>query len=256
MKNIPEYHFKHNKKENTLILNAAEIEQHSSDFLQEYTKFNPQYSLSSPQATPIEDIVENYCGITTDYQTFADSNILGMTAFSSGLINIKRDDEIFRYKIEKGTIIISNELAENENQEGRFLYTLAHEFGHNFYHRVLFETPDTSNQPSLFDDEPMETQVISCHRDNIENLDLPRNKDWTEWQADYFASCLLMPREAVYEFWKLYIKEEDFVFGEELKPFLSHFNWMEFEFQLGEFVKTFKVSYQAAKIRLRKLKYI
>lgn len=86
MKNIPDYHFKHNRKENTIILKATEIEQHSSDFLLEYSKYNPNYSFSIPQLTPIEDIIENYCGITTDYQTFDDSNILGMTAFSTGLI--------------------------------------------------------------------------------------------------------------------------------------------------------------------------
>ena len=114
MKNIPEYHYKHNKKSNTLILSASDIEKHASDFLQEYSKSNTNYSFSAPQATPIEEIIENYCGITTDYQTFGDSNILGMTAFSSGLITIKRDDEIAPCRIEKGSIIISNELAENE----------------------------------------------------------------------------------------------------------------------------------------------
>lgn len=256
MKNIPEYHYKHNKKSNTLILSASDIEKHASDFLQEYSKSNTNYSFSAPQATPIEEIIENYCGITTDYQTFGDSNILGMTAFSSGLITIKRDDEIAPYRIEKGAIIISNELAENEKQEGRYLYTLAHEFGHCFYHRILFETPDSSNQPSLFDEKPSEILAICCHRDNIENLDKLHNKDWTEWQADYFASCILMPREAVHKFWKLYIKESDFVFGEEPKPFLSDMRWMEKEWHIGEFVKKFNVSCQAAKIRLKKLNYI
>ena len=256
MKNIPEYHYKHNKKSNTLILSSSDIEKHVSAFLQEYSKFNTNYSLSVPQATPIEHIVENYCGITTDYQTFDDSNILGMTAFSSGIIKIKRDETIVPYKIEKGTIVISNELADNEKLEGRFLYTLAHEFGHNFYHRILFEIPDNSDQPFLFDDEPIAVQVISCHRDSIENFNNICNKNWTEWQADYFASCILMPKEAVYEFWKSYIKEPDFVFGEEQKPLLSHLDWMEREYQIGEFVKKFNVSYQAATIRLEKLNYI
>lgn len=256
MKNIPDYHFKHNKKENTLILKAAEIEQHVSAFLQEYSKFNSEYSLSTPQATPIENIIENYCGITTDYQTFDDSNILGMTAFSSGIIMIKRDETTIPYKIEEGTIVISNELADDEKLEGRFLYTLAHEFGHNFYHRILFETPGNSNQPSLFDDEPIETQFISCHRDNIENFNSTYSKNWTEWQADYFASCILMPREAVAKFWEPFIRDAEFVFGEEPKPLLSHMKWMEIEYYIGEFIKKFKVSYQATRIRLEKLNYI
>ncbi len=256
MKNIPDYHYKHNKKSNTIILSSSNIEEHASTFLQEYSNFNYTYSFSTPQATPIEDIIESYCGITVDYQTFESSNILGMTAFSSGLIKIKRDEKIVNYRIEKGTIVISNELAEDATMEGRLLYTLAHEFGHIFYHRVLFETPDNLNQPSLFDDTHFENQVISCHRDNIENLDNSYNKNWTEWQADYFASCILMPKESVVEFWEPYIEKQDFVFGEEQKPLLSHMECIEKEFQMREFVKKFNISYQAAKIRLKKLNYI
>ena len=54
MKNIPEYHYKHNKKSNTLILSASDIEKHASDFLQEYSKSNTNYSFLAPQATPLE----------------------------------------------------------------------------------------------------------------------------------------------------------------------------------------------------------
>lgn len=256
MKNLPNYHLKHNKKSNTLILSASDIEQQSSAFLQEYSNSKSSYSLLIPQATPIEDIIDNYCEIIIDYKTFDDSNILGITTFSSGFIKIIRDGKSINQKIEKGTILISNELAEDEKQEGRCLYTLAHEFGHIFYHRVLFEIPDNSNQLSLFDEESVDALVISCHRDNIENLGDSYNKNWTEWQADYFASCILMPREAVYEFWKPYVRKTDFILEGNPKSLLSHLDWLETEYHLCEFTKLFKVSYQAAKIRLKKLNYI
>lgn len=259
MKNIPEFRLKHNKKENTLILSASEIDSHASLFLQEFSKSNPEYSIFTPMPTPIEQIIESYCGIPLDFQTFSDQTTLGMTSFSSGFIQIVREGKEVPYHIEKGSIIVSNELAESADDEklqGRYFYTLAHELGHNVYHRVLFESPDSENQLSLFGEEPKEILAVTCHRDNIENPDNTHGKNWTEWQADYFASCILMPKEAVREFWNPFIAEPDFVFGEEPKPLLSSMNWLERDFQIDEFVKTFKVSYQAARIRLEKLNYI
>ena len=252
MKNIPEYKFKRTK-ENTLILKASEIETIASDFIKEYSAFNSDYSLLSLKPTPIENIIENYCDIQTDYQTFTEPFTLGMTTFSSGNIKIIKDGKIVIYPVDKGTIIISNELAEDSKQKGRYNYTLAHELGHNIFHRILFEEPDYSNQPLLFDIKPVSIQAITCHRDNIENLN---TKNWTEWQADYFASCLLMPKEAVAEFWKPYIKESEFIFGENPKPLLHNMQEEERYSKLEEFIKTFQVSKQAAKIRLEKLNYI
>ncbi|MBO4857900.1 MAG: ImmA/IrrE family metallo-endopeptidase [Treponema sp.] len=255
MKNIPDFNLRYSK-EDTPILKAVEIDNHASFILQEYSKSHPEYSFLNPQATPIENIIELYCGISMDYQLFAEENILGMTSFSEGCINIIRDGKTVPYKVEKGTIIISSELEADEKQEGRLNYTLAHELGHNVYHRRKFEEPDYSSQPSLFDEEPKEEFAITCHRDNIENPDNTQGRDWVEWQADYFASCFLMPKEAVTEFWKNYRKEPEFVFGEEPEPYLAEMPYNEFKTEFLRFVNTFKVSKKAAKIRLIKLNYI
>lgn len=256
MKNIPEYRLKHNKKENTLILSASDIEKHASNFLQEYSKSNQNYSITNPQQTPIEEIIEIYCDISMDFQTFANSAILGMTTFSNGNIEIVNNGIKQFHSIEKNTIIISNELAEDERKRGRFFYTLAHEFGHCFYHKKLFEEIDDSNQLLLFENKPENIKSITCHRDNIENLIfLSTEKNWTEWQADYFASCILMPKEAVQEFWKTYITESEFVFGENVKPYLYGMSKLKQDSLFAEFIDTFKVSKQAARIRLEKLNY-
>jgi len=82
------------------------------------------------------------------------------------------------------------------------------------------------------------------------------NIDWLEWQADNFASALLMPAVAVHSFMKNYVSE--------------HRESMKMKYQLlGEYYArakreqiiriaaiTFGVSIQAAEIRLLKLKYL
>lgn len=255
MRNIPEFNIRYDK-EYTPILKAAEIDNHASIFLQEYSKKHPEYSMLIPQATPIEEIIELECEISMDFQSFSDKEILGMTSFSSGIINVVKDGVISPYKVDKGTIIISSELESDEKLRGRFHYTLAHEFGHNIYHRRKFEEPDYSNELLLFENEPKKQFAITCHRDKIENLEYNPTKDWIEWQADYFASCFLMPKEAVAVFWKDFSKVPDFVFGEEPMPFLANMQYNAFQVEFERFVNTFQVSKQAAKIRLEKLNYI
>ncbi len=257
MKNIPDWHFKHNKKENTLILSNKDIEEYSKEFLQDYSNTNNNYSILIPQHTPIEEIIEFYCDIPLEFQTFENQAVLGMTCFSSGLIKIRRDSKIVPYKVEKGTIIIANDLAENEELRGRYFYTIAHEFGHSLFHRVLFEEADYIGQPSLFEDEIKSVNAITCHRDEVENFNFfAREKNWTEWQADYFASCLLMPKESIYEFWKDYISEPEFILGENPKSLLNGMNPLKKGILFAEFVDTYKVSRQAARIRLEKLNFL
>lgn len=254
MKNIPDFYFKH-KSDNSPILSKNDIDNHASEFLKEYSKSNQNYSVYIPQKTPIEDIIEIYCEIAMDFKTFVEPLVLGMTAFSSGFIDVIDEGKQIPYQIEKGTILISSELAENENQKGRYFYTLAHELGHIVYHRNYYEIPDDSFQLSLFDDEPKNKHIVVCHRDSIENLDF-YNKNWIEWQADYFASCILMPKEAVEEFWRPYVKKQEFVFGEDSKPLLYDMNFFERNTKFAEFVEKFEVSKKAAEIRLRKLNYL
>ena len=74
--------------------------------------------------------------------------------------------------------------------EGRYRFTLAHEGGgHWRLHRGLAR-PDR-DQEALFADVPKPTVICRSSR----------AKERVEWQADFYASCLLMPRELIMAAW-------------------------------------------------------
>jgi len=75
--------------------------------------------------------------------------------------------------------------------EGRYRFTLAHEGGgHWRLHRGLAR-PDR-DQEALFADVPKPTVI--CRSSQA--------KERVEWQADFYASCLLMPRKLVMRAWR------------------------------------------------------
>lgn len=91
-----------------------------------------------------------------------------------------------------GSIVIDETLDPDENplREGRYRFTLAHEGGgHWRLHRHLI-VKDTA-QASLFDGESAPKFI--CRSSQA--------KERVEWQADYYASCLLMPRKMVLAAW-------------------------------------------------------
>jgi hypothetical protein len=72
---------------------------------------------------------------------------------------------------------------------GRYRFSVAHEIGHWRLHRsYVARDPDQS----LLFDTPSEPTVI-CRSS--------QEKERIEWQANFFASCLLMPRRLVHEVW-------------------------------------------------------
>ena len=74
--------------------------------------------------------------------------------------------------------------------EGRYRFTLAHEGGgHWRLHRHLFAKDPA--QASLFGG-PAAPSVV-CRSSQA--------KERVEWQADFYASCLLMPRKLVFAAW-------------------------------------------------------
>jgi len=94
--------------------------------------------------------------------------------------------------VHKEIILIDRSLDPEENPSslGRYRFSVAHEIGHWRLHRC-YVAKDT-NQTSLFD-EPPEPTVI-CRSSQA--------KEPIEWQADFFSSCLLMPRRRVHDEWK------------------------------------------------------
>ena len=93
---------------------------------------------------------------------------------------------------EERRIVIDESLdpEENPSKEGRYRFTLAHEGGgHWRLHRHLFAKDPA--QVSLFN-EPATPSVV-CRSSQA--------KEPVEWQADFYASCLLMPRKLVMAAW-------------------------------------------------------
>jgi Zn-dependent peptidase ImmA (M78 family) len=81
--------------------------------------------------------------------------------------------------VKEELICVDRSLAEDQD-EGRLCFTFAHETGHWVLHRNLIEQAYRTDGNDAF---------IFCR---IKDAKKP-----IEWQADYFASCLLMPADAV-----------------------------------------------------------
>jgi Zn-dependent peptidase ImmA (M78 family) len=142
---------------------------------------------------------------------------------------LKLDDVLGATFVKKGLICVDQSLTENQN-EGRLSFTFAHETGHWVLHRKLVDQTcrtgggfirlrrnefglTSDNENGLDPDQSSRTDCcgaisptsflqseggfIFCR---IRDAQKP-----IEWQADYFASCMLMPETAVKDaFYKCY----------------------------------------------------
>ena len=79
--------------------------------------------------------------------------------------------------------------TENPSKLGRYHFTLAHEAGHWRLHRHLFLRK--ANQPTLLPDSAPRPEYI-CRSSDTAPI---------EYQANRFASCLLMPKEMIKRAW-------------------------------------------------------
>ena len=138
---------------------------------------------------------------------------------------------------DRNTILINEFLADEKNQEHRLYFTLAHEIGHWYLQRK--DAYIDSGQQSLFGQNTIKSSV-NRFVDNIymfQNLKrkkLVTEEDWLEWQANYFASCILMPKRM---FKNEYIK-------------LQNKNILE---RVSTLSKIFNVSEEAAAYRMKEI---
>lgn len=110
---------------------------------------------------PVEDVVERFLGLDLTYENLDEK--LGM------------DDVLGATYVRSKRISINRRLLEDKS-EGRLVFTCAHEVGHWVLHRRLVE--EAVRRERL-------QEAIVCRARNA--------REPVEWQADYFASCLLMP---------------------------------------------------------------
>ena len=116
---------------------------------------------------PVEDIFERVLGLRLLYEDLekvsGSNDVLGATYVESGVICI-------------------NERLFEHSSEGRLVFTCAHEVGHWVLHRRYVDMEETNNS---------KVEAIVC---SLKNAKAP-----IEWQADYFAACLLMPEKEIRE---------------------------------------------------------
>jgi len=119
---------------------------------------------------PIEDIIERYLDLQIGFMDFETiyglKDVLGATFVDSRLI------------------CVNDSLARNQD-EGRLCFTYAHEIGHWVLHRKFLKNNEISDKSR---------QSVFCRSKDA--------KKPIEWQADYFASCLLMPQDYIEDAWK------------------------------------------------------
>lgn len=171
----------------------------------------------------IEELFKKLYGLKIEYLTLSDTGvILGLFSSIPYSVPVRINGELGYFPLDGKTALIDESLLQ-DRLTGRRNFTIAHEGAHY----ILSHLPD---RPWI------------AYRDTIDKGDV---MDWTEWQANTLASCLLMPENSVrYIFWSFYGSEhleKISPFNEELfSPFIAMTDY-------------FGVSKEALGIRLRKL---
>lgn len=146
--------------------NANSIEVKSKKLL---TTYSPDY-FATIKPTPLLSIVDF---LKTTYYIFFDFEVnLGFSADNSRMLGACNPI--------KKVILIDSSLKSDEH---KFNFTLAHELGHLALHRgvKITHAPDDNINIETVNETP------------IAKTGFNTESEWMEWQANYYASALLMP---------------------------------------------------------------
>ncbi len=134
---------------------------------------------------PIDDIIEKHLKIGLEFDDT--HSLFGIPRSSAG----EDPDILGAIFFDQKRIVIDESLDPDVSptKEGRYRYTMAHEVGHWRLHREQFA--QDSVQTSFL--EPDAAPSFVCRSS--------QSKERIEFQADFFASCVLMPRKLVFAAW-------------------------------------------------------
>ena len=224
-------------------LSEEQIERDAEALLAEFARVR---GITIAPPIPIEDIVEKHLKLRLEFddthrlfgipRPVTDPDILGAIFFDDRRIVI---DE-------------SLDPVVTPSKEGRFRFTLAHEGGgHWQLHRHLFGKDPA--QGLLFDGPAPASFICRTSEAKIP----------VEWQADFYASCVLMPRKMVFEVWDKKFPDRKRGVLKPTTPIdhpyveIERFKLLTDDQTLERFAKpfaeTFLVSPIAMRIRLEKL---
>ncbi len=147
----------------------SEIEAMALDLLQRYQMWK-----ASPILPPIDidEIVEGYLKINLQLADLKKllyiPDVLGATWFEDKVIRVD---------------------SSLEGKEGRLSFTMAHEVGHWWMHRPIYEMEKITLPIFAYEKEKKPSPAVRCRSIG--------KKEPAEWQADQFAAMLLMPASVV-----------------------------------------------------------
>jgi len=195
-----------------------------------------------PKPIPVEQIAQKDLKLKIDYQVLSpDKSILSLMIFNKRTVRIYEGSGSKEKLLlaERGDLLIDPSLNREEREltfKRRFV--IAHEIGHWFLHQSLHKP-----QSSLH-------ETISSTEFNL-----------LEWQADYWASCLLMPRTAVrrmFEEWLYRHKlSHSYLLGLQNSQNQNHYGSGQILQKLiASVADTFQVPVKVAAMRLYQLKLL
>lgn len=228
-------------------MKEQEFEDESALLLAEYGR---KHGMVIAPPIPIDEIVELYLELRL---TFDDMHqLFGVDDVHGALwVNYRRVGIDQRL-----------EPTDNPSMLGRYRFTLAHEAGHWRLHRHLFQR--RANQLQLLPENAERPEYI-CRSSDTEPI---------EYQANRFASCLLMPREMVKRAWHELRGNMDPIYLDDLRANQEHILTAEIlrrgGFKSGDnaidnmllehasrpLAQTFEVSPDAMRIRLEGMKLL
>ncbi|SDN06607.1 ImmA/IrrE family metallo-endopeptidase [Acetanaerobacterium elongatum] len=227
----------HVTKNGVPILSKQDIDNIAEQLLQDFCPgvFN------KPMPIDVDSFAQNYLGIEQDFQFLSHCGIyLGMMVFNDTnkipVYNPKTKTAEY-ISAKARTVIIDNTLLDSK-QEHRYRFTMGHESAHSILHTGYF----VRNQDEVPAPNSFPAAMIQCRVDaqkcKPKPLEQWTDSDRMEWQANRFASALLMPKSMVMKL-------------------IQGISFSEEEFREAFYVvktsRVFNVSCEAAKYRLLEL---
>jgi len=215
------------------ILRRGDMETIATAVLNEHMP----HLLAGENVVPIEHLAQECYGLDIESRNITvDKRILGMMAF--GNIEVPMYDLLMnpiRERVLEGTMLIDECLLAKENTARR-RFTIAHELSHWILHRPY----RSSNR------------YIACRTENVGKFTFKENMtddDYGEWQANVLAAAILMPQVTMpwavsNAFSAMGIEWNDTYMSDHKRRSIT-----------THIAEIFKVSLQAAEIRLEQLGY-
>ena len=161
-------------------LSRSRIEEIATRVIDAYKVLPALAGRSVEQIKPMV-LARDLLGLTVGhYHLSGDRSVLGLTTYCEIGVEVQDDRRgVFFYDLDGRTILVEQDLLEDEARRGRYNFTLMHEIGHQLLGRIF---PEVYRVPRY---------RLLCLRNDEHDW------DWNEWRANALASALLMPEDLV-----------------------------------------------------------